>query len=74
MSWFAEELCIVIAAGGVVTRVLCHCDPIRPKLNPSRKKLAWIAARYAAITFPLFYLLDAFLDGLNGKGWVANLL
>ena len=58
----------------MVTRVLCHCDPIRPELNLSRKKLEWIAARYAAITFPLFYLLDAFLDGLNGNWWVANLV
>lgn len=53
---------------------MCHCDPIRPELNLSRKKLEWIAARYAAITFPLFYLLDAFLDGLNGNWWVANLV
>ena len=75
MSWFAEHLWILMAAGGVVSCVLGrHYDPMRPKQNPSWKKLAWIATRYAATVFPLFYMLQAFLKGLYGKGWMANLL
>ena len=62
----------MVAAGGVVTWVVCRCNPIHHKLNPSPKKLAWIAARYAAITFPLLYLIHAFLEGFYGKGWMAS--
>ena len=75
MSWLAEHGWFVIAVGGVVTWVLCrHYDPFRLKPKASWKKVAWNAIWYAAITIPLFYLFDAFLDGLYGKGWMANLL
>ena len=69
MSWLAEHGWILMAAGGVVSWVLTrHYDPMRPKRNASWKKLAWTAARYAAIVFLFFYLYQAFLKGLDGKG------
>lgn len=75
MSWLAEHGWILMVIGVVVSCVLGrHYDPMRPKQNPSWKKLAWIAAQYAAITFPLFYLFQAFLKGLDGRGWMASLL
>ena len=61
MNWFVEESWAIVALGGVVFGVLRHCTPIHHKPNPSWKSLAWVAARYAAITFPLLYLFHAFL-------------
>jgi len=75
MSWFAEHVWFVIAAGGVVTWVLCrHDDPFHLEPKASWKMVAWSATGYAAITIPLFYLFDSFLEGFDGKGWMANLL
>ncbi len=74
MSWFAEEGWLVIAASGVVIWVVCRFyDPFHQKPKVSWNVVAWAAAHYAAITIPAFYLFNAFLKGLHGKGWMAGL-
>lgn len=75
MSWLAEQGWLVIAAGGVVTWVLCrHYNPFHLKPKSSWKNVVWSAMWYAAFTIPAFYLFHIFLESLYGKGWMAGLL
>lgn len=74
MSWYVEYGWIPLASSCVVIWVVCrYYDPFHQKPKVSWVVVAWAAVRFAAIIIPAFYLFDAFLDGLNGKGWMARL-
>ncbi len=74
MPWFFQYFWLIAATQLVIVAVLRDYEPFYPKPKPSGEELMGVALRSAAICFPLLYLLHAFLEGLHGKGWVANLL
>ena len=74
MPWFFRYFWLIAATQPVIVAVLRDFEPFYPKPKPPRKELMGVALRSAAISFPLLYLLHAFLEGLHGKGWGANLL